>query len=92
MEGVISIITPAYNAGKIIDRAVDAIVPQMDADAEWIIVDDGSTDGSQDVLCSIAATDRRVRLVFHRESRGGGCCTQCGFGYCHRGLGRLCGI
>lgn len=79
---LISIITPAYNAGKVIDRAVDAIVPQMDADAEWIIVDDGSTDGSGAYLDEISAVHPRIRII-HTPNRGAGAARNAGIHEAH---------
>lgn len=82
MEGVISIITPAYNAGKVIDRAVDAIVPQMDSNVEWVIVDDGSTDGSGAYLDKIAAVHPRIRII-HTPNRGAGAARNTGIHEAH---------
>jgi glycosyltransferase involved in cell wall biosynthesis len=46
----VSIITPTYNRAEIIGRAVDSIQRQTHKDAEHIVVDDGSTDGTQRLI------------------------------------------
>ena len=57
---VISIITPTYNRGASLERAIASVVTQSLADFELIIVDDASTDGSADVVRR--CQDPRVRL------------------------------
>ncbi len=47
---VISIIMPAYNVERYIDQAIDSVLSQSDRDWELVIVDDGSTDGTADVV------------------------------------------
>jgi len=57
---VISIITPTYNRGASLGRAIASVVAQSLANFELIIVDDASTDGSADVVRR--CQDPRVRL------------------------------
>jgi len=46
----ISIVTPSYNQGKFIDRAIKSVIDQGYPDFEHIIVDNCSTDGTLDIL------------------------------------------
>jgi glycosyltransferase involved in cell wall biosynthesis len=64
---VISVIITAYNVARFIREAVDSALAQTRRDIEVIVVDDGSTDGSADLLCDL--DDPRLRVV--RESHGG---------------------
>jgi glycosyltransferase involved in cell wall biosynthesis len=59
----ISVVMPVYNARRYVARAVESILAQKFTDFEFVIIDDGSTDGSTDVLRRYAARDSRVRLV-----------------------------
>ena len=60
---VISVLMPAYNTERYVAEAVESILGQTFTEFEFIIVDDGSTDGSLAVLRRYAAQDSRIRLV-----------------------------
>lgn len=49
----LSILTPAYNAEKVIDHAIDSLINQLTEETEWIIINDGSTDHTLDKLDKI---------------------------------------
>ncbi|MFK7889211.1 MAG: glycosyltransferase family 2 protein [Granulosicoccus sp.] len=72
MKSTVSIVVPVYNEIDNIELALDEIRGVMDAEArtyEVVFVDDGSTDGSVDVLRKVAA-DERVKLVLLRRNFG----------------------
>jgi glycosyltransferase involved in cell wall biosynthesis len=46
----ISVLTPAYNAAQFLPRAIASVVAQQDSDFEHIVIDGGSTDGTQALL------------------------------------------
>lgn len=59
---IISVIMPVYNAERYIAEAVESILAQTFTDFEFLIIDDGSTDGSLEILERYAAQDARIRL------------------------------
>jgi glycosyltransferase involved in cell wall biosynthesis len=59
----ISVLLPVYNARRYIGAAVESILGQTDGDFEFVIIDDGSTDGSTELLESFAAREPRIRLI-----------------------------
>ena len=65
----ISVVMPAYNAGKFLDEAVCSILDQTFRDFEFIIVDDGSTDDTAFILEKYAKADSRLR-VFRQANEG----------------------
>ncbi|MCM1320160.1 MAG: glycosyltransferase [Muribaculaceae bacterium] len=66
---MISVIIPAYNSQAKIERTLKSVLGQTYGDIEVIVVNDGSTDSTADIVARIAATDKRVRL-FNRENAG----------------------
>lgn len=66
----VSIIIPVFNTHEFLRTCLDSVLGQTLRDIEVICVDDGSTDGSTDILREIADRDARVRLVFHAENKG----------------------
>lgn len=56
----VSVIIPVYNGEKTIKRCLDSVTAQTLADIEIIVVDDGSTDGTADIVTALY--DSRIRL------------------------------
>ena len=65
----ISIITPCYNASLYIPRTIQSVQNQTITDWEMIIIDDGSTDNSAEIVKNLAKEDPRIRL-FQQENGG----------------------
>lgn len=57
----ISIVMPVYNAEEYIQESMDSIINQSFEDFECLIIDDGSTDGTRDIIRSY--DDPRIRLI-----------------------------
>lgn len=66
---LVSIIIPLYNRENTIQRSVDSILNQTYTNIEVIIVDDGSTDKSVDMLKKYA-DDSRVKVFYQGENKG----------------------
>ena len=58
-----SVITPAYNAEKYIAEAIESVLAQGLDVWEMIVIDDGSTDGTREVVAQFAARDPRIKLI-----------------------------
>jgi glycosyltransferase involved in cell wall biosynthesis len=67
---MISVVMPAYNAVKYIRPAVDSILKQDIPVPDLVVVDDGSTDGTREVLQEYAHLNPTVRLI--QTPHGGG--------------------
>jgi teichuronic acid biosynthesis glycosyltransferase TuaG len=62
-EPTVSIITPAYNAARFLPEHLAAVQAQTWRDYEHIVVDDGSSDATPDLLAAAAASDERLRVL-----------------------------
>ena len=65
----ISIIVPAYNAEKYLDKCLSSLTEQTLSDLEFLLVDDGSSDHSGEICDIWAEKDGRVRVI-HKENGG----------------------
>ncbi|MQA31302.1 MAG: glycosyltransferase [Luteitalea sp.] len=74
----LSVVIPAYNEVATIEELI-ARVRAVDIDKEIIVVDDRSTDGTDDLLRALPDRPDLVRL-YHRENRGKGAALRTGFG------------
>lgn len=63
MQPRFSVIVPLYNKAPYVRKALESILTQLYKDFECIVVDDGSTDGSLDVVQSLKIKDRRLKIV-----------------------------
>lgn len=64
---MVSVIMPVYNSAEYLEEAVRSILGQTLDDFEFIVIDDGSTDGSSQILDS--HEDKRMRVI-HQPKRG----------------------
>lgn len=61
---------PVYNGERFLPEAIDSILNQTWVDFELLIVDDGSTDGSSEILSGYANRDKRVTLIRNETNLG----------------------
>lgn len=77
----LSIIVPVYNERATVLQALDRVAAVDLPDAEVIVVDDGSTDGSRELLAGRARRpDARITLLKHASNRGKGAAVTTGIG------------
>lgn len=69
MAELISVIVPVYNAERYLGECIDSIIAQSYENWELILIDDGSTDNSKDILADYARRDDRIR-VYHNDNNG----------------------
>ena len=73
----VTVIIPSYNHAKWISQSIESVLNQSHENLELIIVDDGSSDGSQDVIKRYAEHPK-VRVVFNTLNNGQGYCIKQG--------------
>jgi glycosyltransferase involved in cell wall biosynthesis len=67
---LVSVIMPSYNHAKYLPEAIESVFGQTFQDFELIIIDDGSEDGSQQIIEDYQDKDDRIRTVMHTENKG----------------------
>lgn len=64
----VSIILPTYNRAHLLSRAIQSVLDQTYQDFELIIVDDGSTDNTEEIVKSF--NDERIKYIWQGENKG----------------------
>ena len=67
-ETLISVIIPTFNRAHCIEKAILSIFKQKYTNFEIIIVNDGSTDDTLEIISSLQ--DKRLRLICHERNKG----------------------
>jgi glycosyltransferase involved in cell wall biosynthesis len=66
----VSVVMPVFNAAEYLEAALESVLVQTLGDLELIVVDDGSTDASPEILERATAGDARVRVVRNQGNSG----------------------
>lgn len=66
---LVSVIIPVFNGETYLRRCIDSVLQQTMEDFELVVVDDGSTDSTADILREYAENDSRMRVL--RQTNGG---------------------
>lgn len=64
----ISVVVPVYDGERFLGKTIDSVLSQTLTTFECILIDDGSTDGTRDILAQL--DDERVRVITHETNRG----------------------
>ncbi|WP_447061588.1 glycosyltransferase family 2 protein [Vibrio alginolyticus] len=72
MDNLVSIITPLYNSVEFLEDTYKSIVSQTYSNWEWVVTDDMSTDGSWELLRSLAEKDSRIVTFRNNKNLGAG--------------------
>ena len=78
IDPCLSVVMPVYNEAATVERAVAAVLAQRPVQ-ELIIVDDGSRDGTRDILARLAENTPRIRLFVQEANQGKGAALRKGF-------------
>ena len=64
----ISIVMPVYNTKDYVSKAIQSILDQTFTDYEFLIIDNGSTDGSGEIIDQFAILDTRIRVIRNEKN------------------------
>jgi len=68
---LISVIMPAYNAARFIAQSIESVLDQTYTNWELIIVDDGSTDNTKEIVSDFEKKDSRIKYIYQRNGKQG---------------------
>lgn len=64
----VSVVMPVYNGGPYLRQAIESVLAQTFKDFEFVIIDDGSTDNSAEIIRSF--NDTRIIFLEHADNKG----------------------
>jgi len=67
----VSVIIPTYNRAELLPRAIQSVLNQTFQDFEIIVVDDSSTDNTEEVIKEFQEQDKRIKYIKHDKNKGG---------------------
>lgn len=69
MSHLVTVLMPAYNSAKYVAESVESVLGQTFKDFEFIIINDGSTDDTLDIINKYAKTDKRISIL-NQDNKG----------------------
>src|SRR6202171_3622892 len=70
MSSRVTVLMPVFNRERFLDEAIQSVIAQDFADFELLIVDDGSTDGTPEMLRAWAQRDARIVVITSPQNQG----------------------
>ena len=70
MNHFLTILTPTYNRQKCLPRLYNSLLAQSNRDFQWLVIDDGSTDRTKQMVAGWIA-ERKIDIVYARKANGG---------------------
>ena len=67
---LITVLTPTYNRAKLLERLYQSLCQQTYQDFEWIVVNDGSKDHTDEVVQSFVA-EKKIDIIYIKQENGG---------------------
>ena len=67
---MITILTPTYNRGNIINNAYESLVKQTNKNFEWLVIDDGSTDDTKSIIHNFSK-QKKISVRYLKKENGG---------------------
>ena len=79
----VSVLMCAYNSEKYVAEAIESILNQTFKDFEFIIINDGSTDKTAEIVAEYAKRDKRIKFINNKQNAGLIAALNQGLEFCH---------
>ena len=66
----VSILTPTFNRGKLLYKLYNSLINQSNKNFEWVVIDDGSTDNTKQVINKYIS-DNKISIKYFYKNNGG---------------------
>ena len=67
---LVSVVIPTYNRADFVEQAIQSVLDQTYSNFEVLVIDDGSTDNSAELIQKMAETDKRIRFYQLKQNSG----------------------
>ena len=67
----ITVFTPTYNRAYVIDELYNSLLNQTVTDFEWIVIDDGSNDNTEEYFNKICKNENPFKIIYLKQENGG---------------------
>ncbi|MEI7668282.1 MAG: glycosyltransferase family 2 protein [Erysipelotrichaceae bacterium] len=67
----VTVFTPTYNRSQLLNRLYESLINQTNFNFEWLIVDDGSTDNTNDEVETFITQSNKFSILYFKQSNGG---------------------
>src|SRR5574344_324976 len=67
---MITVFTPTYNRAHLLCNAYNSLLRQTNKDFEWLIIDDGSTDNTKEIIHKYI-DDNKIKIRYYKKNNGG---------------------
>ena len=68
---MLTLLTPAYNRAYTLGRVYDSLCRQTSTDFEWVVVDDGSSDNTEELMLQWQAQTKDFPIIYEKQENGG---------------------
>jgi teichuronic acid biosynthesis glycosyltransferase TuaG len=69
-QKLVSIVMPAFNASNTIEKSIESVLNQFYKDWELIVINDGSTDNTGEIVKRFIKKEKRIRLITRKKNIG----------------------
>lgn len=71
MNKIVTVFTPTYNRAYTLERLYNSLKAQSNKNFEWVVVDDGSLDNTEELIRKFIKKEHSFKIVYYKQKNGG---------------------